>query len=254
MPGDRTPVVGTAPPYAPPVVPFLPFATAAPAAALVPARPTRRRSRRTGRTRTIARYQSWQAPYPLADAERFVAEMAPLVDPVTRRLVADRRRARRRARRRRRRRAERRRAHRHDRLHAGDRRSRAAAWPARPSARSSTGCSRTLGVHRVEASIDGRNLASARLIEGARLRARGVRAGGRVGGRRVGRRRPLRPRRGPARGVGGPAAGSAARRPARRDHAGDGARRAGVADAPEPGAVRRARCANSFADALFPES
>jgi RimJ/RimL family protein N-acetyltransferase len=113
----------------------------------------------------VARYQGWQAPFPLADAERFVAEMAPLVDPVSGDWLQI--------------------AVEHDGALAGDVAvglsddgriatigyTLAPAFQGRGLATEAVGAlvDRLIshrGVHRIEASLDGRNLPSARLIEG----------------------------------------------------------------------------------------
>jgi RimJ/RimL family protein N-acetyltransferase len=112
----------------------------------------------------VAQFQSWPTPYALGDAERLVAEMAPLADPVAGdwlQIAVDR-----------------------DGVLAGDvavglsKDGRVAtigytlapAFQGRGLAREAVaavvdGLFTRRGVHRVDASVDGRNLASARLLE-----------------------------------------------------------------------------------------
>jgi RimJ/RimL family protein N-acetyltransferase len=149
--------------YAPPVDPFLPIttsrlrlrsfhATDAPAFAAYRSVPA------------VARFQSWSAPYALADAERLVAEMAPHAEP----LAGDWLQI----------------AVEHEGALAGDVAvglsadgrvatigyTLAPAFQGRGFAREAVaavveGLFTRRGVHRVDASVDGRNLASARLLE-----------------------------------------------------------------------------------------
>ena len=111
----------------------------------------RRRSRPTGPTPTSPATRAGRRRTRSSRRERLIAEQATLDGPVAGDWIQIAVDARRRARRRRRRRARRRRAHRHDRLHAGARRTRVAGWPREAVGAVVDRLFDELGVHRVEA-------------------------------------------------------------------------------------------------------
>jgi RimJ/RimL family protein N-acetyltransferase len=154
------------------VAPFLPFAT--PRLALRPFRPDDAPAFTAYRSDPeVARYQSWDAPYSPADAERLIAEMATRVAPVPGDWLQV--------------------AVEHQGALAGDVAvgldpagrvatvgyTLATASQGHGFGREAVGALvdrlfRELGVHRVEASLDARNLASARLIEALGFEREGV--------------------------------------------------------------------------------